>query len=183
MQNQGQGKPSMSELQKQLNKQLQQMKDGTGQEKMQGKKGAQSMSEQLARMAAQQEAIRRQLQEYLEQLKKEGASGDASVNKLMEEMEKTEMDIVSKQITKETLKRQEDIVTRLLEHEKAQREREKEERRESREAKSQKISNPEDWIEYKSIRSKEAELLRTVPPKLRPFYKEKVTQYFYQFME
>ncbi len=183
MQNQGQGKPSMSELQKQLNKQLQQMKDGTGQEKMQGKKGAQSMSEQLARMAAQQEAIRRQLQEYLEQLKKEGASGDASVNKLMEEMEKTEMDIVSKQITKETLKRQEDIVTRLLEHEKAQREREKEERRESREAKSQKISNPEDWIEYNSIRSKEAELLRTVPPKLRPFYKEKVTQYFYQFME
>ena len=132
-------------------------------------------------MAAQQEALRRQMQQYLEQLKSMGETGDAGLNKLMEDMEKTELDLVNKRLTEETMQRQEEIFSRLLKHEKAVREREKEERRESMEAKSQNYSNPNEFLEYKKLLSKEVELLKTVPPNLKPYYKRKVNEYFYNF--
>ena len=183
--NPGMGNPSnspqkMSDMQKALNQQLQQMKDG---QKQQGKDGPRmpSMSEQFARMAAEQEAIRKQMQQYLEELKKQGETGDAGLNKLMDDMEETELDLVNKRLTEETLMRQEEILTRLLKHEKAVREREKEERRESTEAKNQDYSNPNNFLEYKKILLKEVELLKTVPPDLKPFYKRKVNEYFYNF--
>jgi hypothetical protein len=179
--NPGSGKPgqmpqNMSQMQKMLNQQMQKLKSG-----QQGTQGKRSLSEQFARMAAEQEAIRRQMQQYLEELKSQGETGDAGMNQLMEEMEKTELDLVNKQLTEETLKRQEDILTRLLKHEKAAREREKEERRESTEAKMQDYSNPGDFLEYKRLLLKEVELLKTVPPNLKPFYKRKVNEYFYNF--
>lgn len=170
---------SMRGLQEQLNKQLQQMREGKkpGQ---QGKKG-QSMSEQLARMAAEQAAIRRKMEEFREQLKEEGRLSDGNVSKMLEEMEKTEKDIVNDKITQETLKRQQDILTRLLKSEKAERQREEEQRRESQEAKDYKVSNPDELFEYYKIRNREVELLKTLPPNLKPFYKNKVTEYFYKF--
>ncbi|NQT76567.1 MAG: hypothetical protein HQ565_02560 [Bacteroidetes bacterium] len=178
---------TMSEMQKQLNDQMKQMKDGQKQEGTEGQKGQKSqngkksMSEQFARMAAQQEALRQQMQQYLEQLKSMGETGDAGLNKLMEDMGKTELDLVNKRLTEETMLRQEEIFSRLLKHEKAVREREKEERRESREAKSQDYSNPKEFLEYKRLLSKEVELLKTVPPNLKPYYKRKVNEYFYNF--
>jgi hypothetical protein len=69
-------------------------------------------------------------------------------------------------------------MTRLLEHEKAEQEREFDEKRESQGAKNQKISNPSDIFEYNKAKQKEAELLRTVPPSMNSFYKEKVNEYF-----
>ena len=190
--NPGQGKPggmpqSMGEMQKQLNQQMQKMKNGQDNPGTEGEQGSmdgqgqKSLSEQFARMAAEQEAIRRQMQEYLDELKAAGETGVGGMSKLMEEMEKTELDLVNKRLTEETLKRQEEIYTRLLKHEKALREREKEERRESREAKSQEYSNPDNFLEYKRILSKEVELLKTVPPDLKPYYKRKVNEYFYNF--
>jgi hypothetical protein len=178
------GKNSLSDLQKQLNKSIEQLKNGMeGKDKSHSRMGSQSMSEQLARLAAQQEAIRRQLQEYLDQIKEGGVAGDAGINKLMEDMEKSEEDLVNKMLTNETLKRQQDIFTRLLKHDKAEKERKKEERRESIDAKNQKYSNPNEFIEYKRLRMYEAELLKTIPPQLRLFYKNKVTEYFYNFIE
>jgi len=170
---------SMRGLQEQLNKQLQQMREGKkpGQ---QGKKG-QSMSEQLARMAAEQAAIRRKMEQFREQLKEEGRLSDGNVSKMIEEMEKTEKDIVNDKINQETLERQKEILTRLLKSEKAERQREEEQRRESQEAKEYQVSNPDDLFEYYKIRSREVELLKTLPPNLKPFYKNKVTEYFYKF--
>jgi DNA repair photolyase len=115
-------------------------------------------------------------------MKEEYGVGDGGLNKLLEDMEKTEEEIVNKMISDETLRRQKDILTRLLQHERAEKRREKEARRKSTEAKNKKNSNPPDLMEYKSLQSKEAELLRTVPPKLKPYYKEKVTEYLYQFL-
>ena len=174
----------MGEMQKQLNQQMEKMKAGQKQSGKEGEKGkgaGMSASEQFARMAAEQEMIRRQMQEYLDELKGQGETGDGGLNKLMEEMEKTEKDLVNKRITEETMRRQEEIYTRLLKHEKAVREREKEERRESREVKTQEYSNPDNFLEYKRILSKEVELLKTVPPSLKPYYKRKVNEYFYNF--
>ncbi|MBC8147004.1 MAG: DUF4175 domain-containing protein [Bacteroidetes bacterium] len=180
------GKPgsmkTMKQLQEQLNKQLEQlkkeMKEGKGPN---GKKP--SMSEQLARMAAQQEQIRKMMQQYSDELKKEGLDDKGKIANMMKEMEKTETDLVNKILTNETLNRQKEILTRLLESEKAERERELEEKRESKEVKNQNYSNPNDFFEYKKIKLREEELLKIAPLNLKPFYKNKVNEYFYNFEE
>ncbi len=136
----------------------------------------QGMSEQLAKMAAQQEALRRQMQQMLDKIKKEGGSNPGG--NIAEMMEQTEKDIVNRQITQETMKRQQDIITKLLESEKAEREREQDEKRKSNEAKNEILSNPTQFLEYKRLREKELELLNTVSPSLTPYYKQKVNDYF-----
>lgn len=171
---------SMRQMQEELNKQLEDMKNG---KKPDGKKQGQgqSMSEQLARMAAQQEAIRRQMQQYSEDLKKQGEKPGNGINELMNQMEKTETDLVNKMISQETLNRQKQILTRLLEHEKAEQKRDQEEKRESTEAKEQKFSNPNLFLQYKRIKANEQEILKSVPPTMNTFYKNKVNEYFYNF--
>jgi hypothetical protein len=96
-------------------------------------------------------------------------------------MEETEKDLVNKIIDPETIKRQTEILTRLLESEKAEKERDLDEKRESNEAKNEFYSNPSKFFEYKSIKTKEVELLKTIPPSLKTFYKNKVNEYFYNF--
>jgi hypothetical protein len=186
-QGQGQGKPSMSnmkDLQQQLNQQLEQMKQSgskPGEDGMpQPLPGGQSMSEQLARMAAQQEAIRRQMQQYLEELRSETGKSDGNAMKAIEQMEETEKDIVHKRITNETLMRQEQIMTRLLESERAEMEREREERRESQEARNYLTNDPESILEFYQKKMTEREMLRTVPPQMNSFYRTKVNSYFIQ---
>lgn len=179
----GSGKPSfksLKEMQEMLNKQLEGLKNGKDPN---GESGQKSMSEQLAKLAAQQEAIRKQLQELADELKKEGNPNTGSLNALQKEMEKTESDLVNKIINNETIKRQKDILTRLLESEKAEKERDLSEKRESNEAKNENFSNPSLFLEYKSIKIKEVELLKTVPPSLKYFYKNKVNEYFCTFEE
>ena len=91
--------------------------------------------------------------------------------------------IVNKRISNETIVRHKDIMTRLLEHEKAQREREFDEKREANEAKDQLFSNPNEYLEYKEEKEKEIEMLKTIPPSLKPYYKNKVNEYFNQIDE
>jgi hypothetical protein len=187
----GAGSPSMKsmrQLQEQLSKQIERLKSGKkdgGKEKGgQSSKYGQSMNEKLARMAAEQEAIRNQMNQFSEQLEKEGQFGASKeIKKIMEEMDKTETDLVNKMLTQETLLRQKEIITRMLRSEKAEMEREKEEKRESNEAKNEKYRNPADYFKYNRQQINEVELLKTMPPNLKPFYKNKVNQYFYNFEE
>ena len=161
---------SMRGLQEQLNQQLQQLRDGQkpGEQGQQG----QQMSEQLARMAAQQAAIRRQMEKFRDELKGEGRFSDGNISKMIDDMEKTEKDIVNDRITQQTLQRQQEILTRLLKSEKAEQEREEEQRRESREAREIIPQNPGEFFEYNKIKNREMELLKTLPPNLKPFYKK-----------
>lgn len=188
----GGGKPSassMKAMQELLNKQMdalkKQMENGgkNGQPGKDGNNGQQSISEQLARMAAQQEAIRQMMQQYGEELKKEGTGNDGNVNDIMKKMDQTETDLVNKIINTETMKRQQEILTRLLESEKADKERELDDKRKSNEAKSKNYSNPNQIFEYKRLKSKELELLKTIPVSLTPFFKYKANEYFYNFAE
>lgn len=170
--------PKLSELQKQLNEQLQKLKEGMqkGQQNN-GKLPGGSMAEQLAKMAAQQELIRQQLQELLQKLKQQGKNPGGDIASLMEE---TEKDIVNNKITQQTLMRQQEILTRLLESEKAIREQEEEQKRESKEPKNAPLSNQMKNFEYNKQLSKEIEDLLSAPIYLKPFYKEKAQQYFNQ---
>lgn len=192
----GGGKPSagaMRKLQEQMNKQLEEMRKGMqpGGKKKGEKPGGMSpgnrgMSKQLAQMAAKQEALRQMAREYESQLQKEGETGKGGageMKKLQELMEQTETDLVNKMITQETLMRQQEILTKLLEAETAEREREQEQRRESKEAKNEDYGNPEIFFEYIRQKNNETELLRTVPPNLNPFYRDKVDEYFKKQVE
>ena len=180
---------SMREMQEKYNKQLEEMRKQLEQGKKEGgekpdnKPGGQqpsSMSEQFARMAAQQEAIRKMMQEHQAELKKEGKGMDGQIEKMLKEMEQTEKDLVNKVINQQTINRQQQILTRLLESERAELQREKEEKREAKEAK-QLPSNPPAFIEQQLNKKKETELYKTIPPTLNHFYKDKVNSYFYHF--
>jgi len=170
---------SMKQIQQQINKQIEGLKKGMKPgEKGQGKYGG-KMSMELAKLAAEQEALRQQIQQLSDQLGKDGnKSGKGNLDKLSELMEETERDLVNRKITQETIKRQQEIMSRLLEHEKADREREFDNKREAKEAKNENFSNPTEIFKYNKIKEQEEELLRTVSPALSPFYKKKVNSYF-----
>ncbi len=180
----GSGKPSMStlrQLQEQLNEQMKQMKEGMGkpgQKPGDGMKGSQG-SEQLARMAAQQEMLRNELQKMMNEMMKDGNSGNAgNLKNLANKMEQTESDIVNKNITLETMRRQQEIMSRLLEAEKAERERELDNKRESNENKVDQKRNISVFNQYTRQMQQESELLKTLPPTLKPFYRNMVKDYF-----
>jgi hypothetical protein len=160
-------KPSLSQMQQQLNDRIQQLKNSG--------KGGREYSEELAKMAAEQERIRRALQEMQEKMKKEGVTPGGD---LPAKMEQTEMDLVNKQLTDQLIKRQKEIMTRLLEAERSMREQDMDEERKGETAKDYEKEIPKAFEEYLRLKEKEVELLKTVPPKLYPYYKKEVSDYF-----
>src|SRR5690606_5959046 len=93
-------------------------------------------------------------------------------------MEQTETDLVNKQLTDQLIKRQQEILTRLLESEKSMREQDLDEERKGEAAKDYDKEIPKAFEEYLRLKEKEVELLKTVPPKLYPYYKKEVSEYF-----
>ncbi|TAH40125.1 MAG: DUF4175 domain-containing protein [Bacteroidetes bacterium] len=181
--------PSLSEMakmQEELNKNMQKMKEKMqkegnkpGNKGNKGKSGeGQGMSEELAKMAAQQEYLRNELQKLNQEQNKDGKNSLGNLEDLAKRMEETEKDIVNRMISEQTIKRQQDILTKLLESDRAQRERDQDEQRKSEEAKNLYHRNPAEFEEYKRLKLKEMELLRTVPPSLNSYYKQKVNDYF-----
>ena len=178
----GKGKPkpsnkpgNMSELQKQLNQQMQDMKKGM---KPGEKPGGQQMSESLAKMAAQQEMIRKALKQMEQYMNTGGTKPGNKMQELNKLMEETEKDLVNKNLTPETMRRQQEIMTRLLEAERSMRERDTDENRESKTAKELPRDLPPSFEKYLKAKEKQVELLQLAPPKYTPYYKEKVNGYF-----
>jgi hypothetical protein len=163
-------KPSLSQMQQQLNQKIQELKGS-------GKSGRQ-LSEELAEMAAEQERIRKALQEMQEKMQENMKDGKLPGGELPSKMEQTEMDLVNKQLTDQLIKRQQEIVTRLLEAEKSMREQDMDEERKGETAKDYEKEIPKAFEDYLRLKEKEVELLKTVPPKLYPYYKKEVNEYF-----
>ena len=176
-----QGKPksmkNMKDLQNQLGEQLKKMQQQMQQQQKDGVP-MQNMSEELARMAAQQELIREGMQQMLEEMKKNGVLGDDGINQIIKDMEKLEEDIVNKRITNQTIKRNKEIVSRMLKAENAQQEREKEEKRKSDEYKGPEKTHNIDELRYKESIRRQQDFLRTNPIEYQPFYKQKINEYF-----
>lgn len=191
--NPGQSKPSaksMKQMQEELNKQLEVLKkqlDKQGkpqQGRPQLDKQGQQLSKEFAEAAARQEMIRRMLQQYGQEMKEQSAGNSKlakEIDQMKRQMEQTETDLVNKTITQQTIRRQQQILSRLLEHEKAEMQREKEDRRQSTEGQDQYQPSPSDMERYKQLQQKNMELFRSVPPTLSPYYKNKVNEYFYKF--
>lgn len=171
----GQPKDKMSEGQKGINeslkKQLEQMKKGGA-----GKGGA-GQSKEFAQMAARQAAMREALKKKQKELQERG-KGDKGLQEAIDAMEKTETELVNKTLTNQTIKRQDEILTRLLESEKAERERKEDEERKANVAKEQQNDMPPSLKEYIKKRQAEVEQYQKVSPNLKPYYKNLVEEYF-----
>lgn len=178
----GKPKPGMSQLskmQQELNKNMQKAKEQMQQQGIpQGQKGNKQMSQQFSEMAQQQQMIRQALQELNQQLNKDGKGKLGNLEKIMQDMEQTETDLVNKRITQEAINRQQEIQTRLLEAEKAEREREQDTQKESKAGKQFAPNYNLVLKEYEKIKENEAEMLKTVSPALNNFYKSKISDYF-----
>jgi hypothetical protein len=167
----------VKQMQKELSEKMSKMlKEGKSEK--QGQKGKGKMSKEIAKMAAQQEMIRKRMGQIREEMSgDEGAK--KNIDKMMQQMEETEADIINRNITEETILRQEQILERLLDAEKAKREKDQDNKRESQEwfdQLSKRLLNP--FEEYQKEKEKQEELLKTVPPSMTPFYKNKVNDYF-----
>lgn len=176
-------KSQQQALQKQLDEMRKALEQGKkpGDRKGQGSMGMPGMSQQLAQLAAQQAAVRKEMQRLAQELNKDGSGAGNEINKLAQQMEQQERDIVNRDISPETLRRQQDILVRLLEHEKAEREREFDNKRESREGGDGAPPDPARLFEHQRAKAREAELLRTVPAGLKPYYRDRVNAYFGTF--
>ena len=107
------------------------MKKGSnGSKKPQTKPGGKD----LAKMMGRQEMIRQQLEKMAEKIQESENGNTDNLRKAIEKMEQTEEDIANDNITKETLQRQNQIIEHLLEAEKAEQERDKDKKREAKEA-------------------------------------------------
>ena len=171
----GKGK-SISESQKDLNQQMQQSMQ-------KGAKGQGGISEQLAKMAREQAQIRKMLQEFLDNNKgtDKGKSLGNEVKELMKKMEESETDLVNKRLNPNLMKRQQELLTRLLESEKAMQEQEEEQKRKAESARQDLARKvPPQFQQYVKDKQKQTELLRTVPPNLNQYYKRQVDSYFKQ---
>ena len=175
----------LAKMQQQLNQNMQKAreqmqkqgnKDGNGQK--QGEQG--SMSEQLARMAREQQMIRETLQQINAEDNKDGTNKLGNLDKISQQMEQNERDLVNKHITDEALKRQEQIQTRLLEAEKAEQQRDQDQKRESNTGKDMPPGYIKALQDYQQVKAKQTEQIKTESPALNLYYKQKINIYFDQ---
>lgn len=198
--NPGKGRPKAGQsmnpgdMKEMLKKQLEQMQKGPnpgGQkpgDKPGDKPGQQGSGQgmmglgnkEIAKMAAEQTAIRQRLEQMRNELNKEGQGLGNKLNPLIKELEEQEKQLINKQINRETINRQKEILTRLLESENAIMERGFEEKRESKSGKDDFNGNQIKLEEYKKDKARQVELLRFVDPSLRKYYKDKANAYFNQ---
>ena len=172
MQQMQQMQQQMSEQLKQLQKQMQQKMDKMGQEQQN------SMSEEFARMAAEQEMLRQGMQQMLNEMKEKGQIGDDGLNDIIKDMEKLEEELVNKKINRQMIERSQRIESRMLESQKAQEKREQEEKRKSNEYKGSQFERKIDEYLYEQTLKKNQEFLHSSPIEFAPYYKDKVNEYF-----
>jgi len=161
--------PSLKQMQQQLNDQINEMSEMMKEGSSSGSKEGQS--KKLAEMAAKQQAIRQALEEINKSENKDGKGSLGNLQKIIEEMNQNETDIVNKQLTNELLERQQDILTRLLEAENAEKERDEKEERKSITAKQYINKIPPSLEDYINKQEGSISFYRNIPPKLKLFYK------------
>jgi hypothetical protein len=189
-------KPSegMGNMKDMLKKQMEQMKNGMnpgGQQGQQNPGGGGGMpgssgapmpvpgmsAGEVARMAAEQAMMRKKLEEMRNELNKDGSGSGEMLNPLIDELDKQERDLINGN-HQNLIKRQQEILTRLLESEKALMERELDETRQSTPANDDHQRNLTRFDEYKRQKEREVEQLRLQTPGLNAYYRQMALQYY-----
>jgi hypothetical protein len=161
----------ISEGQEKMSEELQKMG-----EKMKNGKG--NSSKEFAEAAARQAALRKALEGLQKEQQENGQGSSDQLQKIIDEMDKQEIDLVNKRLDNEMLKRQQEILTRLLEAENAQKEREYDDKRKSEEGKNIKREIPPSLEEYIKERKAQTEQYKYVSPEMKPHYKRLVDEYY-----
>jgi hypothetical protein len=168
----GNGKPGMNMLKQtsesikqQLQQMIEQMKNGN----------PQNMGKQMGESLMQHEMM----QQMLRDLMNNGSVGSEAKKQLQQidnMLEQNRKELMNKSINAQTIARQNQITTRLLEAEKAEKERDFEDKRESETA-DEFYSNPVKFFEYKEKENFSIEYLNKNSHKLHNFYNSKYKQY------
>lgn len=179
----GKGKKKQSmqqlqQLQEQLNNSMQKARDQLQKSGNKGSVPKGSMSEEFAKMAQQQQMIREALQKINREENKDGKGGLGNLNQMIEDMKATESDLVNKRLELETMKRQKDLLIKLLDAEHAAREQDQDAKRESKAGKELPPSYQKMLEKFKSAEKNETEWLQKLPPTLNHYYKNKIAEYF-----
>jgi len=170
----GKGSPSMSEMKSQqqsMKNQLQQMLD----QLKSGQKSNQ-MGKQMSQMLSQQEKY----QQMLNQLMKDGGitpEGTQKLNEIKQMIDQNKKDLINKSINSKLINRQDQILTRLLEAENAEKKRDTDTKRESKTSSEMKNSNPKDILKYKEKKNGSEELLLFENVKLNNYFKKMYDNY------
>ena len=178
-------KPSLNELKKMQKNLINEMKKGQKGQKgnKNGEKKSEGKSKELIRLANQQEQIRLRLQELRNEIGQNGDKGN--IDRVLEKMEENEIDILNNNITKQTILRQQEILTRLLDAEES--DREKDELDENRESLEWNYTIEDDSSilldEHIKNKKKQQEILQREPLPLNIFFKEKVENYYKKLLE
>ncbi len=162
----------ISEGQKNLGEGLKKMSEKAGKK---GKDG--NSSKDFAEAAAKQAALRKALEDAKKDLQEQGQGGQ-ELQEIIDLMNKIEEDLVNKKLNNELLKRQQDIETRLLKAEKADRKREKDNKRKGETAEQIIRELPPNLQEYLKQKESEVELYKKVSPDVYPHYQKMIEEYY-----
>lgn len=187
----GKGKGSeggeLQNMKEMLKKQLENMKKGLnpGGKKPGQKEGSELPfgSKEAAKMAAQQNAMRKKLEELKKEMNKDGSGKGNALNDLLKELEEQEEKMVNKEWGSEMIQRQKEILTRLLESEKAMEERGFSEERESKDGKIKESGNQFDFLEYKKLKEEQLELIRSFEPNFSKYYRDRAGEFLNKVSE
>jgi hypothetical protein len=184
---------TMEEMKKMLSDQIGKMKGGQkpggeegkgedgqgGGEGPGGKQGIPQLGPKgTAKMAAEQGRLRDGLKQLRQELNKDGSGAGNGLDDLIRDLDKLQDDLINGRVGTDYLQRQQEIYTRLLESEKALKERGFSEEREAKEGKNNQDGNLLEFTEYNKKKAAEAEFLRSLPVGLRVYYKGLVNDYF-----
>ncbi|MCX2452934.1 hypothetical protein OQX61_16780 [Pedobacter sp. PLR] len=168
----------LQQMQQQLNNSMQKAKDQLQKSGNKGTVPKGQMSEEFAKMAQQQQMIREALQKINREENKDGKSGLGNLNQMIKDMKATETDLVNKRLEQETLNRQKDLLTKLLDANDAQREQDQDSKRESKAGKDLPPSYQQMLEKFRKNQKNENEWIQKLPPGLNYYYKNKIAEYF-----
>lgn len=135
------------------------------------------MSEEFAKIAAEQAALRKELEAKQRKLMEQG-KGSKELQQLIDLMDEMETDMVNRKMTHHMMLRQQEILTRLLEAEKAERQQELDEKRKAESARDIVRTLPPELEEYLNQRREEITPYQKLSPSLKPYYRRLVDEYY-----
>jgi len=170
------GKPSLSEMRKSQESIKEQLEGMINQMKQGNNTGKSPSSDKLGKMLSQQEVFQQMLNELSSGsgVGKEYTKQLQEINQLIDANRK---DLARMEISQLTLNRQKQIVTRLLEAEKSEQEREIDDIRKSKEPINYSISDPKAMFNNDSQKINFEEIISKTSLQLQSFYKNKYQEY------
>ena len=168
----------LQQMQQQLNKAMQQAKDQMQKDGNKGTVPKGGASEQFAKMAQQQQMIREALQKLNREENKDGSGKLGNLNQVIKDMKTTEAELVNKKLEQATLNRQKELLTKLLDAEKAEREQDEDSKRESKAGKVFPPSYQKKMQDFKILQENEREVIQKLPLNLNDYYKNRINDYF-----